>query len=280
MLSRVSRGGPTGTGTCSVVPNLGCSNVNLDDPGTGEASNRSSRELSALLPPSVSTANWDKLRSEADGNLDFFPDHKSLLLSNIYYLFNGKRLINKHHKWLYLPVVVSARPSGTAAVAPSWTTAGGTVEVVSALAMVTSLALLASSPQWGQKLCPFSTEAQARWKRWEMLMSGWHSMKVPYAPQKNKTKQDRKGLFSVLKITENEMKEKIVLKATVPRLFLECSILEIKLFIKDLILCSVACWKQGKLWHSQSKNDNFVVSLYQRLGLSAFFENSFSAHKW
>jgi hypothetical protein len=58
----------------------------------------------------------------------------------------------------------------------------GTVEVVSALAMVTSLALLASSPQCGQKVWPFSTEAQAWWKRWEMLMSGWHSMNVPYNP--------------------------------------------------------------------------------------------------
>lgn len=90
-------------------------------------------------------------------------------------LFSGKHTQKK----AYLPVVVSARPSGTAAGAMPCVTAGGTVEVVSAFAMVTSLALLASSPQWGQKLWPSSTEAQARWKRWEMLTSGWHSMNVP-----------------------------------------------------------------------------------------------------
>lgn len=80
--------------------------------------------------------------------------------------------------WTYPPVVVSARPSEVLGVVGAW--AGGTVEVVSALAMVTSLALPASSPQCGQKLWPLSTEAQARWKRWEMLLSGWHSMKVPW----------------------------------------------------------------------------------------------------
>lgn len=53
---------------------------------------------------------------------------------------------------VYLPVVVSALPSGAPGVAGPCASAVGTVEVVSALAMVTSLALLASSPQWGQKL--------------------------------------------------------------------------------------------------------------------------------
>lgn len=91
------------------------------------------------------------------------------------------------HLEVYLPVVVSARPSGTPTVAVPCASARGTVEVVSALAMVTSLALLASSPQWGQKLWPFSTEAQARWKRWEMLTSGWHSMKVPCATKCNRS---------------------------------------------------------------------------------------------
>lgn len=48
----------------------------------------------------------------------------------------------------YLPVVVSARPStGELLSCPG---AGVTVEVVSAFAMVTSLALEISSPQWGQ----------------------------------------------------------------------------------------------------------------------------------
>lgn len=52
----------------------------------------------------------------------------------------------------YLPVVVSARPSWAPGVIGPLVSAVGTVEVVSALAMVTSLALPASSPQWGQKL--------------------------------------------------------------------------------------------------------------------------------
>lgn len=73
---------------------------------------------------------------------------------------------------------MSALPSVIPGVLGLWLR--GTVEVVSALAMVTSLALLTSSPQCGQKLWPFSTEAQCRWKRWEMFTSGWHSMKVPY----------------------------------------------------------------------------------------------------
>lgn len=51
-----------------------------------------------------------------------------------------------------LSVVVSARPSGAPGVAGPLACAGGTVDVVSALAMVTSLALAASSPQCGQKL--------------------------------------------------------------------------------------------------------------------------------
>lgn len=80
---------------------------------------------------------------------------------------------------------MSARPSRAPGVAGPCSRARGTVEVVSALAMVTSLALLASSPQWGQKLWPFSTEAQAWWKRWEMFTSGWHSMKVPCAGTTN-----------------------------------------------------------------------------------------------
>lgn len=65
-------------------------------------------------------------------------------------LFSGGK--HTHKKKAYLPVVVSARPSGTTVGAIPWVSAGGTVEVVSAFAMVTSLALLASSPQWGQKL--------------------------------------------------------------------------------------------------------------------------------
>ena len=79
-------------------------------------------------------------------------------------------------------VVVSARPSRAPGVGGPWCcgTTRATVEVVSALAMVTSLALPTSSPQCGQKLWPFSTEAHARWKRWEMPRSGWHSMKVPW----------------------------------------------------------------------------------------------------
>lgn len=70
MLSRVSRGGPAGTGACSVVPDLGGTNVNLDDPGRGEMSSRSGRKWSALLPTSVSTANCDKLRTNAERNWD------------------------------------------------------------------------------------------------------------------------------------------------------------------------------------------------------------------
>lgn len=52
----------------------------------------------------------------------------------------------------YLPVVVSARPSWAPGVIGPLVSTVGTVEVVSALAMVTSLALPASSPQCGQKL--------------------------------------------------------------------------------------------------------------------------------
>lgn len=44
---------------------------------------------------------------------------------------------------------------------------------------VTSFAPVASSPQWGQNLQSFKMEAQLRWKRWEMLPYGLHSMKVP-----------------------------------------------------------------------------------------------------
>lgn len=111
-----------------------------------------------------------------------------LLISNITWNENWHEInitsFNYHSRLttqlvVYLPVVVSARPSGAPGVAGPCAFVGGTVEVVSALAMVTSLALLASSPQWGQKLWPFSTEAQARWKRWEMLRSGWHSINVP-----------------------------------------------------------------------------------------------------
>lgn len=69
MLSRVSRGGPAGTGDCSEVPDLGGTNVNLDDPGRAEMSSRSGRKCSALLPTSVSTANCDKLRANVDRDL-------------------------------------------------------------------------------------------------------------------------------------------------------------------------------------------------------------------
>lgn len=79
----------------------------------------------------------------------------------------------------YPPVVVSALPSTVPGVLGPWLI--GTVDVVSALAIVTSLALLTSSPQCGQKLWPFTTDAQGRWNRCEMLTSGWHSMKVPYS---------------------------------------------------------------------------------------------------
>lgn len=48
----------------------------------------------------------------------------------------------------YLPVVVSALPSTVELF--SWPRARVTVEVVSAFAIVTSLALEVSSPQWGQ----------------------------------------------------------------------------------------------------------------------------------
>jgi len=44
---------------------------------------------------------------------------------------------------------------------------------------VTSTAPLASSPQWGQNRRSLRMEAQARWKRWEMLPYGRHSMKEP-----------------------------------------------------------------------------------------------------
>lgn len=44
---------------------------------------------------------------------------------------------------------------------------------------MTSVAPLASSPQWGQNLRSFRMEAQSRWKRWEMLLYGRHSMKEP-----------------------------------------------------------------------------------------------------
>lgn len=43
----------------------------------------------------------------------------------------------------------------------------------------TSFALLASSPQCGQKRRSFRMEAQPRWKRWEMLPYGRHSRKAP-----------------------------------------------------------------------------------------------------
>ena len=49
----------------------------------------------------------------------------------------------------------------------------------SAFGTVTSFAPLASSPQWGQNFRSFKMEAQSRWKRWEMLPYGRHSMKVP-----------------------------------------------------------------------------------------------------
>lgn len=59
----------------------------------------------------------------------------------------------------YLPVVVSARPSPAELF--SCPGARVTVEVVSALAMVTSRALEVSSPQWGQKLALLTREAQS-----------------------------------------------------------------------------------------------------------------------
>lgn len=55
----------------------------------------------------------------------------------------------------------------------------GTEASGSAFGTKTSLAPLASSPQWGQNLWPFRTEAQPRWKRWEMLPYGRHSMNEP-----------------------------------------------------------------------------------------------------
>ena len=70
----------------------------------------------------------------------------------------------------YLPVVVSALPS--AAQLFSCPGARVTVDVVSAFAMVTSLALEVSSPQWGQKTIPFSWDTQAVWKRWATRKSG------------------------------------------------------------------------------------------------------------
>lgn len=110
------------------------------------------------------------------------------------------------------------------------------------------------------------------------------------SPQKTKqTKQDRKGLFSILKIAENEMKEKTVLKATAPRRFLECSILEIKQFIKDPILSFVLAENKGNHDIHSWKMTVFLnyalksITVYQHLGLfiwAAFSENSFSATKW
>lgn len=55
----------------------------------------------------------------------------------------------------------------------------GTEGDCSALGTVTSFAPLESSPQCGQYLQSFKREAQLRWKRWEMLPYGRHSMKVP-----------------------------------------------------------------------------------------------------
>lgn len=55
----------------------------------------------------------------------------------------------------------------------------GTEGDESAFSIVTSFAPLASSPQWGQNLRSFKMEAQTRWKRWEMLPYGLHSIKVP-----------------------------------------------------------------------------------------------------
>lgn len=49
----------------------------------------------------------------------------------------------------------------------------------SAFSTVSSFAPLVFSPQWGQNLRSFKTEAQSRWKRCEMLPYGLHSMKVP-----------------------------------------------------------------------------------------------------
>ena len=57
----------------------------------------------------------------------------------------------------------------------------------SAIGTVTSFAPLASSPQWGQNLRSFKMEAQSRWKRWEMLPYGLHSMKVPCGTDQENT---------------------------------------------------------------------------------------------
>lgn len=67
MLSRVSFGGPWGTGISSVVSALSCSTAVLNDPGTSEGSSpcaeRTGRELSALTLTSAPTATREELKT-------------------------------------------------------------------------------------------------------------------------------------------------------------------------------------------------------------------------
>lgn len=135
MLSSVSLGGPDRRVSGAVAGVAACREAVLDEPGTAETSGswaeeRMESELSALPPTSAGGARQDELKRRRDKLSSFLtPD-------------GGKK-----QTAVYLPVVVSARPSEAPGVAGPCAGASGTVEVVSALAMVTSFALPASSPQ-------------------------------------------------------------------------------------------------------------------------------------
>lgn len=86
----------------------------------------------------------------------YYPNYRHHYYYNYCFSFITSYVFLHTEHWAsirsYLPVVVSARPSWAPGVIGPLVSTVGTVEVVSALAMVTSLALPASSPQCGQKL--------------------------------------------------------------------------------------------------------------------------------
>lgn len=72
MLSRVSLGGPRGTGGSSIVPVLACSNVVLDDPRTEVSSpcaERMDSELSALPLFSAPKASREELKTKGEESI-------------------------------------------------------------------------------------------------------------------------------------------------------------------------------------------------------------------